>query len=57
LLTLCLGRLHVVRTEPYPYLILDARFEKVREGSAARSQAALVAIGINWERRPERTCS
>src|SRR5204862_1389371 len=26
--------------EPYPYLILDARYEKVREDGAVRSQAA-----------------
>src|SRR5690242_4262872 len=37
--------------EPYPYLILDARYEKVREEGAMRSQAVLVAIGINWEGR------
>lgn len=35
--------------EPYPYLILDARYEKVREEAVIRSQAVLVAIGINWE--------
>jgi putative transposase len=37
--------------EPYPYLILDARYEKVREEGTVRSQAVLVAIGINWEGR------
>jgi putative transposase len=37
--------------EPYPYLVLDARYEKVREDGAVRSQAVLVAIGINWEGR------
>ena len=37
--------------EPYPYVILDARYEKVREDGAVRSQAVLVAIGINWEGR------
>jgi putative transposase len=37
--------------EPYPYLILDARYEKVREDGAVRSQAVLIAIGINWEGR------
>ncbi len=37
--------------EPYPYLILDARYDKVREDGAVRSQAVLVAIGINWEGR------
>jgi len=35
--------------EVYPYLILDARYEKVREEGVIRSQAALIAIGINWE--------
>lgn len=37
--------------EPYPYVILDARYEKVREDGAVRSQAVLVAIGINWDGR------
>ena len=34
--------------EEYPYLVLDARYEKVREEGVIRSQAVLVAIGINW---------
>jgi putative transposase len=33
--------------EPYPYLICDARYERVREGGVIRSQAILIAIGIN----------
>ena len=37
--------------EPTPYLILDARYEKVREQGVIRSQAVLIAIGINWEGR------
>src|SRR5437588_2596472 len=37
--------------EPYPYVILDARYEKVRDDGAVRSQAVLIAIGINWEGR------
>jgi putative transposase len=37
--------------EAYPYLILDARYEKVREDGAIRSRAVLVAIGIDWEGR------
>jgi putative transposase len=37
----------------YPYLILDARYEKVRVDGVIRSQAVLVAIGINWEGRRE----
>jgi len=35
--------------EEYPYLILDARYEKVREDGVIQSQAVLIAIGINWE--------
>ena len=35
----------------YPYLILDARYEKVRENAVIRSRAVLVAIGIDWEGR------
>lgn len=38
-------------TEPYPYLILDGRYEKVRIDGVIQSQAVLVAIGINWEGR------
>ena len=37
--------------EEYPYLVLDARYEKVREDGVVRSQAVLVAIGINREGR------
>ena len=37
--------------EEYPYLVLDARYEKVRENHVVRSRAVLVAIGINWEGR------
>lgn len=37
--------------ESYPYLILDARYERVREGGYVRPQAVLVAIGINEEGR------
>ena len=35
--------------DPYPYLILDARYEKVRENGVIQSLAVLVALGINWE--------
>jgi putative transposase len=35
----------------YPYLILDARYEKVREEGVIRSRAVLVAIGIDWAGR------
>ncbi len=37
--------------EDYPYLVLDARYEKVREEGVIRSRAVLVAIGINWDGR------
>jgi transposase-like protein len=37
--------------EPYPYLILDARYEKVREAGVIRSQAVMIAIGVDWEGR------
>jgi len=37
--------------EDYPYLVLDARYEKVREDGVIRSQAVQVAIGINREGR------
>lgn len=37
--------------EPFPYLILDARYEKVRENGAIRSRAVLIAIGIDWDGR------
>lgn len=37
--------------EPYPYLILDARYERVREAGVIVSQAVLVAIGIDLEGR------
>ena len=37
--------------EEYPYLILDARYEKIRQDGIISSQAVQVAIGINWEGR------
>jgi putative transposase len=37
--------------EPFPYLILDARYEKVREDGVVASQAVLIAIGIDWDGR------
>ena len=37
--------------EAFPYLVLDARYEKVREGGAIRSRAVHIAIGIDWEGR------
>lgn len=37
--------------DAFPYLILDARYEKVREGGSIRSRAVLIAIGIDWDGR------
>ena len=43
--------------EAFPYLILDARYERVREAgvipgsSPGTSQAVLIAIGIDWDGR------
>src|SRR3984893_3329866 len=37
--------------EDYPYLILDARYEKIRLEGVIRSRAVLVAIGVDREGR------
>jgi putative transposase len=37
--------------ETYPYLILDARYERVRENGVVHRRAVLIAIGINLEGR------
>jgi transposase-like protein len=37
--------------EAYPYVVLDARYEKVREAGVIRSQAVLIALGVDWEGR------
>jgi len=37
--------------EEYPYLIVDARYEKVREDGVIRTRAVMIAIGINWDGR------
>jgi putative transposase len=38
-------------TEAFPYLILDARYEKAREAGVIAGQAVLVAIGVDWDGR------
>lgn len=38
-------------SEEFPYLVVDARYEKVREDGAIRDLAVLVAIGIGWDGR------
>jgi len=37
--------------EAFPYVILDARYERVREGGVIVSRAILIALGIDWEGR------
>jgi hypothetical protein len=37
--------------EAFPYLILDARYERVREAGVITSQAVLIAIWIDWDGR------
>ena len=37
--------------EAFPYLVIDARYEKVREGGVIVSRAILIALGIDWEGR------
>ena len=37
--------------EAFPYLILDARYERVRESGVIVSQAVMIAIGIDWDGR------
>ena len=39
--------------EDYPYLIMDARYEKIRDNGVIRSRAVMIAIGINWDGRRE----
>jgi len=38
-------------SEAFPYLILDARYERVREGGVIGSQAVLIAVAVDWEGR------
>ena len=35
--------------EPFAYLILDARYEKVRERGVVMSQAVLIAVRVDWD--------
>jgi putative transposase len=37
--------------EAYPYLILDARYERVREAGVIISQAVLIAVAVDFEGR------
>jgi putative transposase len=38
-------------SEPFPYLILDARYEKVREAGVIVGQAVLIAVAVDGEGR------
>jgi transposase-like protein len=42
---------HRQLTEEFPYLIVDARYERVRTDGVIRSQAVQLALGINWDGR------
>lgn len=35
----------------FPYVVMDARYERVREGGVIVSRAVLIALGIDWEGR------
>jgi putative transposase len=37
--------------EAFPYPVMDARYERVREGGVIVSRAILIALGIDWEGR------
>lgn len=37
--------------EPFAYLVIDAKYEKVREAGVVRSAAVLIAIGVDWDGR------
>jgi putative transposase len=38
-------------SEAFPYVVVDARYERVREGGVIVSRAILIALGIDWEGR------
>jgi putative transposase len=38
-------------SEAFPYVVVDARYERVREGGVIVSRAILVALGIDWTGR------
>jgi transposase-like protein len=37
--------------EPFTYLVIDAKYEKVRQAGVVRSCAVLVTFGVDWEGR------
>ena len=38
-------------SDAYPYLILDARCERIGEGGVITNQAVLIAVAVDWEGR------
>jgi len=38
-------------SQAFPYVVVDARYERVREGGVIVSRAILIALGIDWEGR------
>jgi transposase-like protein len=39
--------------EPFAYLVIDAKYEKVRQAGVVRSFAVLVTFGVDWEGRQQ----
>jgi putative transposase len=42
---------HRPLSEAFPYVVVDARYERVREGGVIVSRAILIGLGIDWEGR------
>lgn len=42
---------HRALPEAFPYVVVDARYERVREGGVIASRAIMIALGIDWEGR------
>jgi putative transposase len=38
-------------SQEFPYVVVDGRYERVREGGVIVSRAVLIALGIDWEGR------
>ena len=38
-------------SDAYPYLILDARYERIREGGVITNQVVLIAVAVDWDGR------
>jgi len=42
---------HRPLSQAFPYVVVDARYERVREGGVIVSRAILIGLGIDWEGR------